>query len=235
MRTSKLPAFFALAILAIAGAAQAGDPGLDAFIAAMPDFGKVRDVSTHDIGKDGSLEALVRMSEPCEADGCEWRFIAKTGETWTIASTGFAKDAYLEKTAGDDAVLNTDGVTWAWSGSVLYPYASLLETATGVEANAEEIDFISKNSEFTLTDKFTGTLYRLDLFGDGSDDRIFLIDGLYYTVGTWGTPYLIFDSENKLLDSGVSMDMPRVFKAADGDGFHIVEVTPFSNMMKTVK
>lgn len=235
MITSKLPAFFALATLAFAGAAQAGDPGLDAFIAAMPDFGKVRDISTHDIGKDGSLEALVRMSEPCEADECEWRFIAKTGDAWAIASTGFAKDAYLEKTAGDDAVLNTDGVTWAWSGSMLYPYASLLENATGVEANAEEIAFIATTSEFTLTDKFKATLYRIDLFGDGSDDNIFLIKGLYYAVGTWGTPYLIYNSENKLIDAGVSMDMPKIYQAADGDGFHVVETTPFSNMMKTVK
>lgn len=235
MTSSKIPSLLALATLAFAGAAQAGDPGLDAFISGMPKSEKVMDVSTHDMGKDGSLEALVRMSEPCEADGCEWRFIAKSGDGWSIAATGLAKDAYLEKTEGDDAVLNTDGITWAWSGSVLYPYASLLESATGVAASSEEIAFIATNSEFTLSDKFTATLYRLDLFGDGSDDRIFLINGLYYTVGTWGTPYLVFDSENKLLDSGVSMDMPRIFKAADGDGFHVVEVTPFSNMMKTVK
>jgi len=235
MKSAKISPLVVLATLAFAGAAQAGDQGLDAFIAGMPQSEKVLDFATHDIGKDGSLEALVRMSEPCEGDGCEWRLITQTVDGWVFAATGFAKDAYLEKTAGDDAVINTDGVTWAWSGWVLYPYASLLENATGVEATAKDIDLIAKSSEFTETDKFTATLYRQDLFSDGSDDRIFLINGLYYTVGTWGTPYLIFDSENRLLDSGVSMDMPRIFQASDGDGFHVVEVTPFSNMKKTVK
>lgn len=235
MKTSRNIALCLLASVSLAGAAKAGDPGLDSFLAEMAASEKVLDVSQHDIGKDGVPEALVRMAEPCEGTACEWRFVAKTDAGWTVVSKGFAQDAYLEKTAGDEAVLNTDGVTWAWSGSMLYPYASLLEGVTGVAANAEEIAFIAKNSDFTDTEKFDAHLFRIDLFGDGTDDRIFLINGLFYKTGTWGTPYLIFDAADRLLDAGVSMDMPNIYRGSDGKSVHVLEVTPFSTAMKTLR
>lgn len=222
-------------ILVIAGAASAKDEGLDAFLAAMAEGEAVLDVSRHDLGKDGSEEALVRMSSPCEGQACEWRFVAKAETGWTVISSGFAEDAYLEETAGGDAVVNTDGITWAWSGTKLYPYASILENTPAVKATADELSFIAKNSKFTEGEKFTASLFRFDLFQDGSDDRIFLIRGLYYTVGTWGTPYLIFDDADRLIDSGVSMDMPRIFRNAKGEGIHVLEVTPVSTAIKTVK
>ena len=90
----------------------------------------------------------------------------------------------------------------------------------------DEYALIGATTPYEQTSRIRLEKYELDLNGDDVPERIFLIAGLYYKVGQWGTPYAIFDATDELILSGVSTDMPRIFPKSDAAGSVVIEVVP---------
>jgi hypothetical protein len=221
----RLTSLFILASL-MPMAAHAGGATLEEALEALQAEGGVVDVSSVDMSRNGDLEALVRMEAPCDETGCEWRLVARTAAGFDVVATGMARDAFLEETDEGGAVLNADGATWAWSGDILYPYASLLESLQARRGDAEDFALVTSTSLYT--DAADMTLYRwdADLFEDGEIFRIFSIGGISYTIGGWGSPYLIYGENGALIDSGITSDIPRIFRGSDGASVIVIDVGP---------
>jgi hypothetical protein len=203
-----------------------GQPTLDDAIAALQAEGGVLDVTNVDMSRNGDVESLVRMAAPCDESGCEWNFVARTAEGFDVVATGMARDAFLEATDGGGAVLNVDGATWAWSGDILYPYGSLLESLQAKRGEAEDFALVTSTSLYTGAEDMTLYRWDLDLFEDGEIFRVFSVGGLSYMIGGWGSPYLIYGENGALIDSGITSDIPRIFRGSDGASVIVIEVGP---------
>lgn len=217
-----------LAILAslVPISALAGSATLDEAIAALQAETDILDVTSVDMSRNGDLESLIRLNSPCDDSGCEWRLVARTADGFDVVATGMARDAFLEETDGGGAILNADGATWAWSGDILYPYASLLESIQAKRADADDVALVTSTSRYTKAAEMTLDRWDAELFDDGEIFRIFAVGGIYYTIGGWGTPYLIYGENGALVDSGISSDLPRIFKGGSGASVTVIEVGP---------
>ena len=186
----------------------------------------VHDAILEDLSQDGSLEALVILGSECGTAECEWRLIAdRKGEAVTVASH-VSRDIHIEPTEGNGRVIVADGIIWAYDGVQVFPFADALSSVVGKPALDREIDMIATTTRFTRTEDMDVTLYRADVIGDAREERIFLIGGMYYAEGAWGTPYLIYDADQTLLFEGASADYPRLFPSADRQSLSVVDVVP---------
>ncbi|MCW3784657.1 hypothetical protein [Defluviimonas salinarum] len=195
-------------------------------------------LETHflDMSGSGQPEALVELGGDCPDGLCDWSLVALTDAGWTEVGVGSAREVGFEETEGGGAVVNSDGVTWAYSGGAgIYPWGDLLQGARSDTASGEDLALIAASSKYTETEKMRVDRYTLDLNGDGADERIFLVGGLYYAAGTWGTPYLIYGSDGALILEGASADMPRIFPMPDGKGVQVIDVVPAGYMVNEIR
>lgn len=219
------------ALTATAALAQeVGTPALDELqeiLDTMPGASQVEDVVYFDMSNNGQVEALVKMNGNCDQGYCEWKLFAEREDGWQAVGGGFASSVEFEPTAGAGAVINADDITYAYSGGAsIYMWGDLLQGQTPLEASNDEYALIGATTPYDQTSRIRLEKYELDLNGDEVPERIFLIAGLYYKVGQWGTPYAIFDANDELVLSGVSTDMPRIFPKSDAPGSVVIEVVP---------
>lgn len=201
----------------------------------MPDADQVASVSAFDMSQNGTPEGLVVLGDDCENSSCEWRLFAETQDGWRAVGSGVAKDAFFEPLADGGAVINSDDITWAYSGGdTIYMWGDSLQGAKLEPASDIEYSFIGANTEYTATPRVELSRYTIDLNGDGSPERIYLIGGLYYQVGMWGTPYVVVDGNDEVILTGISTDRPRVFPDKDG-GSLVVNVVPVGIQVNEIK
>lgn len=200
---------------------------LDEILATMPGADQVEDVVYYDMSSNGRVEALVKMNGNCDQGYCEWKLFAEQEDGWQAVGSGFSRNVRFEPTEGSGAVLNADDITYAYSGGTsIYMWGDLLQGVRPMEAENAEYELIAARTPFEQTARIRLEKYELDLNGDESPERIFLIGGLYYKVGQWGTPYAVFDANDELVLSGVSTDAPRIFPLSDTPGSLVLNVVP---------
>ena len=200
---------------------------LEQMLTEMPGADTVRDVVYYDMSRNGYEEALVTMDQNCDQEYCDWKLFAVGDEGWRAVGGGSGHFVHFEPTEDNGAVLNTDDITWAYSGgSTIYMYGDLLQGVAPTEASNEEYDLVAANLKYTETARMRLDRYEVDLNGDNVPERVYMIGGLFYKAGQWGTPYMIFDANDNLVLQGISTDMPRIFPMSEKPGSIVANVTP---------
>jgi hypothetical protein len=229
-----------LAVLALVSAAAAAplsaqtvdaDPAsheaLDGILAEMPDSETIREVSFYDMSRNGFDEALVTMDRNCDQGYCDWMLFAVGEDGWHAVGAGNGNDVRFEPTEGGGAVLNSDDITWAYSGAgSIYMYGDLLHDFAPAEASDEEYELVASNTKYDQPVHMRLDRYEVDLNGDEVPERVFMINGLFYKAGQWGTPYVIFDANDTLVLEGITSDLPLIFQKSDTPGSIVLNVTP---------
>ncbi|MBW3243552.1 hypothetical protein KUV57_12840 [Epibacterium sp. DP7N7-1] len=231
MLTRMLSATAISALTVTAGLAQESDTqalnDLQIILDAMPGADQVSEVSYFDMSSNGQVEALVKMNGNCDQGYCEWKLFAEREDGWQAVGGGLASSVKFEPTEGSGAVINADDITYAYSGAeTIYMWGDLLQGQTPQQANNDEYAMVGASTPYDQTSRIRLEKFELDLNGDDVPERIFLIAGLFYKVGQWGTPYAIFDANNELILSGVSTDMPKIFPKSETSGSVVIEVVP---------
>lgn len=189
----------------------------------------VADVLYRDMDGDGFQEALIRLDECADdkPDLCSWVLAAKTQTGWGVVGSGQAETISFDERGEQTFVINADGVIWTWDGAHFLPGLGLLYETRAREAVAQDIALIVASTDFEDLARRNVGVYALDLTGDGTSERVFMINDSFYRVGTWGTPYIIATHDDTIISQGVSSDLPRVFRRPEG-GFSIIEIGPRS-------
>ena len=138
-------------------------------IDAMPDAADVASIATFDMSRNGTVEGLVVIGSDCEKSSCEWRLFAEGETGWRAVGSGVAVDPYFEPLADGGAVVNSDGITWAYSGGdAIYMWGDLLQDADFESASDADYVLIGARTEYTSTPRIDLGKYTIDLNGDGS-------------------------------------------------------------------
>lgn len=217
-------------------AAESSPPeDLAEILEQMPGSDQITEITYFDMSSNGRSEALVYLGGLCDQGACEWKLFAEGESGWRAVGGGAAQSVAFEPTMDSGAVVNADGITWAYSGGPsMYMWGDLLEGLRPEAASDEEYRLVGGTSQYKETSRLRLEKFELDLNGDSHPERIFLIGGLHYKVGMWGTPYLIYDQNDDLILSGVSTDTPRIFRSAHGSSV-VVNVVPAGLQVAEIK
>jgi hypothetical protein len=174
-----------------------------------------------DFDGDGHQETLALDDKSCAAgDLCDWHLIGKSGNI--LVSGQGKKVAMVPSTTVP--LIDTDGVLWTWDGLRISPFGSLLETLKPAQVRPHHIDMITTKTAYTERDQLELGVWEADLLMRPGIETIMVVYGTYYSMGGSLSPYAIFDAQGELLVDGISMDMPRIFAGAPGEGFTLVDV-----------
>lgn len=201
--------------------------GLRDFVAALGATAPVKTALYADMSGNGEQQALV-IFDNCDDAGCEWQLVAhKRDGGFQAVGASWGQNVTFEATAGNGAVVNADGVTWAYSGHWIYPFGSLLDHVQpqpGTGADAEAIVAATEFKDVTTKDV---TTFKINL-SESSDgmEKIHLIGGLHNSFGQSGYPFVVADAQGAVVTSGLAIDMPFVFSAGENGGTTIVWNTP---------
>ncbi len=229
--------FASLALLSVLGfvpelSAQGVTHGdyedLEAVLEAMPDSEMIRDVEYYDMSRNGYDEALVTMDRNCTEDGfCDWMLFALTDDGWRAVGNGSSRDVHFESTEDGGAVLSADDILWAYSGDQsVYMWGDLLSGMRPEEATRDEYLLVAEKTKYKEPAYMRLERYEVDLNGDGSPERIFMVRGIHYKAGQWGTPYVIVDRNDDIVLTSVTTDLPRIFPKSDAPGSYVVNLVP---------
>jgi hypothetical protein len=215
----------ALALLALPGAALAIEPVAPALQDMANDLaaGGGR-VVWQDFDGDGAVEALVWAAGPDGAPGTSWELLAGAEPQvvfrWEAASTE------VIPTDPQGAVIQADGITWAWDGRRVRPHYDLvIQNIQNITPPLPKDREMLAAVGFTdLVDEYTQVL-RLDLLPAvaGRESIVALADEMYRGAD-FSTPYFIFTEEGELLLQGLSIFHPAIFSHPDG-GLSLIEET----------
>lgn len=209
---------------------------LSEILEMMPEAANVDSVSLFDMSSNGRPEALVRLKDNCEHGSCRWILFAELDDGWRAVGNGLARSVRFEPTQTSGAVVNADDVTYAYSGgSEIYMWGDLLQGSQPRAASDEEYRLVARSTPYTETAQMQLETYEVDLNGDGSAERIFLVGGLLYQVGMWGTPFAIFAGDDSVVMTGVSSDLPRIFPMSDAPGSLVLSVMPAGLQVAEIK
>lgn len=214
----------------LAGAIPAGASPMDAFRPAIESFAESHGAARAemlDLNRNGLAEVLLVQEEPCSPDGCAWSLLAQDGDVREVAA-GVGLDIDLVPTEPAGGLLEVDGVTWALIDGGLFPFGDAVGLSLNRATSSRElraIQVIPGMSDVAIEDIRTWSFtYPVD--GETRHAHVHVIMTWDLQVGTWGSPYVILDTDGGVLLEGVSRDVPRIFPAVTGNGFTVVDVVP---------
>lgn len=210
-------------------AAVIAGPALADIEAAAKSFAGDRDLIAEfyeDLNLDGQNEAVLHFADSCGAMGCDWVLLTMRDGAAVEVGSGEAETVAIRSTAPMGAVVEADGVFWAFDGE-FYPHYSFLE-----RPDAREIPFSIGDREALIVNTEWGDaspdslhVWSIDVTDDGKRERIITVGDLSYSLGGTASPYLILSQDGAMLAKGYSMDFPRIFTNPAG-GARVVEIMP---------
>lgn len=217
-----------LAPLALVTALLAG-PALADIKADAKNFAEGRELIAEfyaDLDLDGEDEAVLHFADNCGALGCEWALLTMYDGDAVQVGSGEAETVSLRSTPPMGAVIEADGVFWAFDGEV-YPHYSFLERpdAREIPPSLDDRQALIVNTDWGDASRESLHVWSVDVTGDGSRERIITVGDLAYSMGGTATPYLILSRSGDMLAKGYSMDFPRIFTNPAG-GARVVEIMP---------
>ncbi|MFG6082242.1 hypothetical protein ACEUZ9_002886 [Paracoccus litorisediminis] len=200
----------------------------DALFAVIERIGRsvlVNDVRYVDFFRDGNQAALV-LTDDCEDDLCRWDFVAKVEGEYAVAGSAYAKNVSFEDTEGGGRVIDSDGVTWAWTAEDdwIMPWGSLADGLMSRKGDDREFQTAWAHDKYWKHESLDLDVYEMDLLENDWNQRLVLVGGICCHAGENGFPWLVIDEGDKVIASGVSIDPPHVFRR-DGGGVTIVSQT----------
>lgn len=222
MRTTS--ALLPLIVAAMAGPAVAG---IESEASAFTEGREVAAELFVDLNLDGMDEAILHFADSCGELGCDWVILSmRDGEGVEIGG-GRSHSLDLMPTEPMGAVIEADGVWWAWAGAEVFPHFSHLERpdVREIPASLGDREALATHTEWGDADPECLHAWSIDVTGDGQREKIIVVGDLAYSIGGAASPYAIFGADGSVLATGYSMDFPRVFTNPAG-GARVIEVMP---------
>lgn len=181
-----------------------------------------------DLDQSGSPEILLVQVENCLEDGCAWQLLRETHSGLEEVSSGLAWNASMERTFPAGGVLMTDGITWALNDAGLFPFGDILGLTSQRPTRTSELERIQEIAGFETVSAsdIDSWSFSYSVDGDAVFAHVHVLTGDEFLIGHWGSPYLIFDHDDNLMQEGVSSEFPRIFPDPDADGFSVVDIVP---------
>lgn len=213
-------------------AAQAENDPFYAFIEKTMGTTPVTNAVYKDMDGDGRLEALVTTAN-CDADGCDWSLFSSTPSGPALVGNSHGPDAHFEATEGGGEVVISGGVVWAYSGrGQMYPWDSALGPIQNRPASSDERNSLARALGIPA-EKMDIEMYDVALFGNGLNQHVAWVRGLYSLAGDAGYPFALIDGGGKVIVTGYSRDVPMFYRDGEG-GAWIVANTPAGYQMTHV-
>lgn len=180
-----------------------------------------------DLDLDGQDEAILHFADDCGDMGCKWVILAMIDDAAIEVGSGDAQTVTLMSTEPMGAVVEADGVFWAWDGSEFYPHHSFLERedARQIPPSLGDREALMVNTPWGDASPESLSVWSIDVTDDGHRERIIVVGDLGYSIGGYASPYLIVSKGGEVLAQGYSMDFPRIFTNPAG-GARVVEIMP---------
>jgi|GEM_PF-2657049 len=175
----------------------------------------VREVHYADLLDDGVQAGLVMLDE-CDDLGCAWQLLTYRGGEYVISGASWGQQVQFAD-AGGITIILSDGVTWAYDGTWIYPYGGLLDRLVRTRPSEDEIRDLSDDlPDLIFTVDQTELRIAEITAAHPGNEKIFYDRSLGNFGGPKGYPFVITDRDNKIIEQGWSLQLPQMFRSGTG-------------------